>query len=173
MAHVLKTLKKEHQEIRKAFFRQDNAGCYHSTATIASVPAIMRETGIRISEVCFSDPQGGKGPADRMAATIKGHITRFLNEGNNVTNAKEMEKAVLSHGGFSGIRVAVLDRLGETEGVGPQQKITGISKLNNFSFSPGGVKVWQAFGIGPGKFIGLEAANGTLTFCFVLLFKLT
>ena len=47
-----------------------------------------------------------------MAATIKGHITRFVNEGNNVTNVKEMEKAILSHGGLPGIRVAVLDRLG-------------------------------------------------------------
>ena len=86
-----------------------------------------------------------------MAATVKGHITRFVNEDNNVTNAKEMEKAILSHGGLPGIRVAVLDCLGGTEVTGPQQKIPGISKLNNFRFSPGGVKVWQAFGIGPLK----------------------
>jgi len=150
MAHVLKTLKEEHPEIQKAFFRQDNAGCYHSTATILSVPAVEKTTGLQVAEVGFSDPQGGKGPADRMAATVKGHITRFVNEGNNVTNAKEIEKAILSHGGLPGIRVAVLDRLGETEITGPQQKISGISKLNNFRFSPGGVKVWQAFDIGPG-----------------------
>lgn len=165
MAHVLKTLKEEHPEIQKAFFRQDNAGCYHSTATILSVPAIEKATGLQVAEVGFSDPQGGKGPADRMAATVKGHITRFVNEGNNVTNAKEMGKAILSHGGIPGIRVAVLDRLGETEITGPQQKISGISKLNNFRFSPGGVKVWQAFDIGPGKDIRLEETNGTFPLC--------
>ena len=49
MAHVLETLKNEHPEIQKAFFRQDNAGCYHSTATIASVPAIEKETGVQIA----------------------------------------------------------------------------------------------------------------------------
>lgn len=162
MSHVLKILKKEHPEIQQAFFRQDNAGCYHSAAVVASVPAVEKATGIKVSEVGFSDPQGGKGPADRMAATIKGHITRFVNEGNNVTNAKEMEIAILSHGGLPGIRVALLDHLGEHEtgGVAAKQKITGISKLNNFSFSPEGAKAWRAFQIGPGKEILLEETSG-------------
>ena len=175
MAHVLNALKTEHPEIQKAFFRQDNAGCYHSAVTIMSVPAIKKATGVKVAEVSFSDPQGGKGPAVRMAATIKGHITRFVNEGNNVTNAKEMEKAVLSHGGLPGIRVAVLDHLGESGSTAPQQKITGISKLNNFSFCPGGAKMWQAFGIGPGKDINLEAANGKFSntsYHFLLLFMM-
>ena len=145
---------------RKRFFRQDNAGCYHSTATIASVPAIEKETGVQIAQVAFSDPQGGKGPADRMAATIKGHISRYVNEGNNVTNAREMEEAVLSHGGLPGIRVVTLERIGEPETVGAQQKITGVSKLNNFNFSSGEMKAWQAFGIGPGKNITLEGIKG-------------
>ena len=160
MAHVLETLKNEHPEIQKAFFRQDNAGCYHSTATIASVPAIEKETGVQIAQIAFSDPQGGKGPADRMAATIKGHISRYVNEGNNVTNAREMEEAVLSHGGLPGIRVVTLERIGEPETVGAQQKITGVSKLNNFNFSSGEMKAWQAFGIGPGKNITLEGIKG-------------
>lgn len=115
MAYILRTLKSEHPEINQAFFRQDNAGCYRSTYTILSVPTIEKEAGIRVAEIGFSDFQGGKGPADRMAATIKGHITRFINEGNNVTNAKEMENAILSHGGLPGIRVVMLDSLGEPE----------------------------------------------------------
>ena len=40
MAHTLRTSKSEHPEINQAFFRQDNAGCYHSTYTILSVPTI-------------------------------------------------------------------------------------------------------------------------------------
>jgi len=95
-----------------------------------------------------------------MAATIKGHISRYVNEGNNVTNAREMEEAVLSHGGLPGIRVVTLERIGEPETVGAQQKITGVSKLNNFNFSSGEMKAWQAFDIGPGKNITLEGTNG-------------
>ena len=52
-----------------------------------------------------------------MATTTKGHITRFINEGNNVTYAKEMENAILSHGGLPGIRVVILDSLREPETV--------------------------------------------------------
>ena len=50
--------------------------CYHSTYNILRVPTIEKEAGIRVAEIGLSGPQGGKGPADRMAATIKGHITR-------------------------------------------------------------------------------------------------
>ena len=48
MAHVLRTLKEEHPELQKVFFRQDNAGCYHSTATILSVPTIEKATGLKV-----------------------------------------------------------------------------------------------------------------------------
>ena len=75
MAHILRTLKSEHPEINQAFFRRDNTGCYHSTHTILSAPTIEKEAGIRVAEISFLDPQGGKGPADYMAATTKGHIT--------------------------------------------------------------------------------------------------
>ena len=95
-----------------------------------------------------------------MSATVKGHISRFVNEGNNVTNAKEMEKAILSHGDLPGIRVAVIECLGETETLGLQQKIAGISKLDNFTFFARRVKVWQAFDVGPGKNICVEGRNG-------------
>lgn len=44
----------------------------------------------------FSDPQGGKGPCDRLAATCKLHIRVFINEGHDVTNTEEMKKALLS-----------------------------------------------------------------------------
>ena len=155
MAHVLKTLKQENPEIQRAFFCQDNAGCYHSAATVLTVPAIVQESGIQVVELGFSDPQGGKGPADR-----KGHLNRFVNEGNNITNAKEMGEAIWSHGGIPGVQIAVLDYLGEREAPGPLQRITGISKLNNFRYFVGGVRVWQAFNIGPGKEIHLEGTNG-------------
>ena len=61
----------------------------------------------------FCDPQGGKGAADRMAATAKNHIRIFINKGNDVTTAQQMKDALLSHGGIKGVRVAVADQLEE------------------------------------------------------------
>ena len=60
MEHVLATVKLEHPEVSTAYFRQDNAGCYHSVALLCACPEISKHTGIHIKRVDFSDPQGGK-----------------------------------------------------------------------------------------------------------------
>ena len=116
MQHVLKTLKSKHPEVTTAFFRQDNAN------TVLACPLIQQSTGIKVARLDFSDPQGGKGPADRLAATCKSHIRIYINEGHNVTTAEEMRDALLSHGGIHGRCVAVLPILHKAL---TQQKILG------------------------------------------------
>jgi hypothetical protein len=101
MKHILETPKSEHPEIVKTFFRQDNTGCYHSATTILSCPTIEKTTGVKIEGIDFSDSQGGKVAADRLAATAKSHIRLFINEGHDVTTCKDMEEALLSHGGIA------------------------------------------------------------------------
>jgi len=130
MKHTLQMLKQEHPEITSAYFRQDNAGCYHAATTILSCPTIEKATGIQVKGIDFSDPQGGKGAADRLAATAKSHIRLYVNEGNDVTTAHEMKEALLSHGGIKGVRVAVAETINETNPV--EDKIPGISTLHNY-----------------------------------------
>ncbi len=67
MQHVLCPLATEYPNITKAFFRQDNAGCYHAAPTLLVCPSIEVSTRINVTGMDFSDPQGGKGVADRMA----------------------------------------------------------------------------------------------------------
>ena len=106
--NVFQTLKGEHSEIMTAFYRQDSVGCYHCADTILACTLIGRSTGTHVLRLNFSDPHGGKGPSDRLAATSMSHIRIYINEGHNVTKAEEMQEALLSHGGGSGVRVAVL-----------------------------------------------------------------
>ena len=61
MQDVLATINRENNEITKAYFRQDNAGCYHAASTISACPKISASSGINIHRLDFSDPQGGKG----------------------------------------------------------------------------------------------------------------
>ena len=68
---VLLRIKKTDPQIKKAFIRSDNAGCYHSASTLASAQQISDHSGITIERIDFCDPQGGKGPCDRYAAVIK------------------------------------------------------------------------------------------------------
>lgn len=159
--HVLQTLSTEHPNITKAFLRQDNAGCYHSSATLLACPSIEASTGIKVAGVDFSDPQGGKGAADRMAAAAKSHIRMYIDEGHDVTNAEQMKDALLSYGGVEGVRVTAVQRLDEHLASADQQKIPGISKLNNFRFPNGKLVARKAYGIGSGKEIAVNLSTIT------------
>jgi len=151
MHHVLATLKSEHPEVNKAYFRQDNAGCYHSSRTILACPEISASTGIQVSRVDFSVPQGGKGAADKLGARCKAHVRAFINEGHDVCTANELKNALLSHGGLDGVRVVSVDAIDETPD--ESQTISGITKLNNFEFSPDSITCWRAYCIGSGRTI--------------------
>lgn len=157
MQHVLATLKREYPELNKAYFRQDNAGCYHSSRMILACRDISASTGVQVARVDFSDPQGGKGAADRLAASCKGHVRAFINEGHDVCTANDLKNALLSHGGLEGVRVVSLDAISETPDDRGSQTITGITKLNNFEFSSAeAITCWRAYCIGRGKTIKPE-----------------
>ena len=168
LEHVLRTLKTEHPEIQSVYCRQDNAGCYHSATTILAMSAIQSSSGVSVLAVDFSDPQGGKGPADRMSATCKSHIRRYINEGHDVTTAQQMKDAILSHGGVESVRVAVVE--GPIRETPEKRKIPGINKLNNFEFRDEGLLARRAYGIGEGSQISTtEGLRGkSMLICFFL-----
>ena len=159
LQHVIRTLKTEHPEIQRVFLRQDNAGCYHSASTVLACAAIEASTGVRVEGLDFSDPQGGKGAADRLAATAKSHIRLYINEGNDVTTAQQMQDTLLSHGGIEGVRVAVADSV-EDSAACDLPKITGVSKLNNFRFDDGKLLAWGAYAVKSGKLLNVAMDTG-------------
>lgn len=156
--HLLSSLKKSNPEIKNAYLRADNAGCYHSISMISAIH-LLETTGISIQRFDFSDPQGGKGPCDRKAATIKAHVRRYINEGNDVTTAAQFKEAMLSYGGVRGVRVALVN-LGIDHSTIPEGKIDGISTVNNFSYQKRGLTMWKAYDIGKGKFIPWSKLKG-------------
>ena len=82
MLDCLTTLKKEIPELEMAYYKQDNAGCYHSGNSIISAKLAGDAIGVAVVRNDFSDPLGGKGVCDRKAATIKGsYVGRYVNEG--------------------------------------------------------------------------------------------
>ena len=114
-------------------------------------------TGISVSRIDFSDPQGGKGPCDRKAATIKAHVRRFINEGHDVQTPRDLEAAMLSAGGLSGIRVAVVDSLGVKDS---PIKWDGISLINNLQYAGTTITVWRSYDVGSGKMIDKQLPQG-------------
>ncbi|CAF5024125.1 unnamed protein product, partial [Rotaria sp. Silwood1] len=84
---------KRHWNIKYAYLRADNAGCYHAAETLLSNKKFFEETGIFIRCFDYSDPQSGKSACDRMSAVVKCNIRRHINEKNNVENSKEFVDA--------------------------------------------------------------------------------
>lgn len=152
MENVLQILKKEHPKLQNVYYRQDNAGCYHSALTVLSCKVLRQRTGLNLSQLDFCDPQGGKGPCDRKSAQIKYHINTYINEGHSVTTPKEMKSAIESNGGIPGVRVVYVvapnkSQLPDVEDL----KFEGISTLFNFTFTKVGVKAFKAYKVGKGK----------------------
>ena len=63
-----------------------------------------------------------------------------------------MKQALESRGGLRGCRAAVVEIETANE-VGKENKIPGISFLNNFSFEKNGILTWRAYNIGPGRYL--------------------
>lgn len=141
--------------------RQDNAGCYHSATTVLACPAIEKTTGVKVDRLDFSDPQDGKGAADRLAATAKSHIRMYINEGHDVTTAQQMQEAPFSPMGASKVSEFVLKSLDDSStSAAERPKIKGISKLNNFQFQNGKLFAWRGYGVGKGKLIDDTLSTG-------------
>ena len=105
---------------------------------------------ITIFRYDFSDPQAGKDVCDSRIATVKSHMRRFINEGNDIKSASDMKSAIDSYGGGKGCQSAVA-KVQESCRIMTRHSMTGIQSLNNFSFESTGVRVWKAYGVGPGK----------------------
>jgi hypothetical protein len=164
--HTLRTLKKEHPQLKTAFLRQGNAGCYHSSLMLSTCRLMKMRTGISVSRVDFSDPQGGKGSCDRKAANIKAHVRRYINEGNDVQTARDFKEAMLSGDGIKGVRIALVDAAAK-KCVEPQVKWDGVSALNNFKYTEKGITVWRAFNIGKGKLVKEVQIGGNAIVHFI------
>jgi hypothetical protein len=89
LRHIFLQIRQSTPQIKYVHLRSDNAGCYHGAEALLSIEQLFKDTGMWVKTIDFSDPQGGKGPCDRLAAVIKCSIRRFINEKNNCTNATE------------------------------------------------------------------------------------
>ena len=161
--HIPKTIKDKDASISHVYLCQDNAGCYHSNLTILAADIIEKSTGVQIEQIDFSDPQGGRGVADHLAAWCKSHIRVYINEGNDVTTVNKMKETLLSQGGLKGVRV-VLVTLSLVSSEQEQSKITSVNKLNNFQYVNRNIYAWRAYGVGKGKTIKIQSSRrGTLS----------
>ena len=151
---VVRQLREGHPQLQNIYYWQDNASCYHCGTTIVGAQLIGQQHGVSVRRMDFCDSQAGKGACDRRAATTKSHMKIFLNSGNNIESAEERKNAILSSGGVPSVNVTLS---------GPPEastfstvRLEGVSTISNIEYSEEGLRVWEAYKIGPGKLIQWE-----------------
>ena len=146
--------KASYSNLSEAFLRSDNAGCYHNAYLILSLPSLGERVGIRIFRYDFSDPQAGKDVCDRRIATLKSHMRRFINEGNDINTANDMKVAIESYGGVKGCYATVAEIQDSFQSM-TKHSMTGIQALNNFLFESAGLRAWKAYNVGTSRSFSL------------------
>ena len=149
--HTLATLKTLKPNLSQVYLRSDNAGCYHCAYLLLSLPSIGDRTEVKITRYDFSEPQAGKDICDRCTAALKSHMRRFINEGNDVKTASDMKAAIESYGGVKGCYATMCGVQASAQTMNKHNK-TGVQVLHNFSYEDGGMRVWRAYDVVPGKF---------------------
>ncbi|XP_071126479.1 uncharacterized protein [Mytilus edulis] len=145
---IVEDLNTKYEDISKVHLWSDNAGCYKCTDTINAIAMSGK-----IAAYNFCEAQDGKGACDRTAATLKAGIRRYINEGNDVTSASQMKKAIESTVKNVKYIVKVVDSKPAVKEKSCPINIPAISSLNNFLFLDEGIKVWRHFSIGEGKLL--------------------
>ena len=158
MEDVIGKLKSHLPQLKSVFYWQDNAECYHCGATIVGVSFASRLHGVSVKRLDFSDPQGGKGPCDRKAASLKSHMRVHLNQGSNIETSEEMVDAIQSSGGVPGVDVTLCSSL-QNQKPSLNVKIPGVSLISDIEYNDESLTVWKVYGIGPGKCIRLSELN--------------
>ena len=153
MKDVLRQLKDIMPDLKSVFYRQDNAGCYHSALTITTARNIAEAAGIKIMRMDFSEPQGGKGACDRKAAAIKSHMRLYLNSGKDIETAAQMKEAIESSGGLPSVSVTLCGTPNNTPSTKRTLKWEGVSLVSNIEYCEEGLRIWRAYNVGPGKLL--------------------
>ena len=146
--------KASYSNLSEAFLRSDNAGCYHNAYLILSLPSLGERVGIRIFRYDFSNPQTGGDVCDRRKATLKSHMRRFINEGNDINTANDMKVAIESYGGVKGCYATVAEIQDSFQSM-KKHSMTGIQALNNSLFESAGLGAWNAYNVCTGRFFSL------------------
>ena len=107
--------------------------------------------GITIDRYDYSEPQSGEDVCDRIICPLKASIRKYCNEGHDIVAAQDMCTA-LNERPVKGTTATVCSIKEQFQTL-EMNKIPDYSSLHNFEFSEGGLRVWKAFGVGPGKFI--------------------
>lgn len=149
---VLQKFKHDYEKIEKLISKSDNAGCYHSAATIDVLRQLARENQMELTRYDFSEPQLGKDCCDREAAYFKERIRRFADKNpmNKINNAEALVQAVMEDGGPKNTNITIVNFETNKPVINNKQTIKNISTYHSFELEEEHIRCYEYYGIGKG-----------------------
>lgn len=96
---VLSRIKTMQPNLHDVFPKSDNAGCYHSLQMMAYIWKRNSLFPLWVREYNFIDLQSGKDPCDSRTGSCRMKVLTFANEGNNIENQADLNRAQESYTG--------------------------------------------------------------------------
>ena len=94
LQNLFQNIKVTFPNVKQAFLRSDEAGCYRCNHLIAAVKDIGDRVGITVARYDFSEPQQGKDICDRVLCPMKAAIRKYCAEGHDIMNVGAMHEAL-------------------------------------------------------------------------------
>ena len=94
LENLFANIKINFPEVKQAFLRSDEAGCYHNSNLIAAAKDVGNRVGIAVVRYDFSEPLQGKDICDRVLCSMKASIRRYCAEEHDILNVRHMREAL-------------------------------------------------------------------------------
>ena len=151
----LKQIKEDSPNIRYLIDKLDNAGCYHTESLFAwKHHWAPKNLQMEFLETMFNERQAGKDQCDRDSATAKRQMNYFIEKGQNIESAEQMNEAIRSATALCGFNSMVIE-IEEKKSQPNEKNIKDVSKIHQIKYVTKGNKkmyhVWQYYAIGCGK----------------------
>ena len=91
---VLNQFRIDEPEVCRLFAKSDNANCYHANFSAESMHNLCHSKGLQLLRYDFNEPCCGKDQCDRESAAAKTIMRSFVDAGNDLVSAEDLEKAI-------------------------------------------------------------------------------
>jgi len=146
---LLQQIKKDFPHIKSLIDKSDNAGCYHNESLFNWKALWPPTINLYFKETMFNERQAGKDQCDRDTATAKRQMNYYIDQGNNIECASDMNQAMCKATALCGFNSCVLEISGKAIKENSKH-IKNISRIHSikYVYADGKCthfKVWQYY----------------------------
>ena len=135
---------------KKIFYKADCAGCYKNKSLIPIMYFLAKKHGHVLVRLDFNEPNSGKDICDRKISPIRRIVQNYIDNGNNVTSASELKKAIDSNSSLRGVKTFVC-KVNENCDFKNDFKFANVTNFHSFVFDIDHMYAFRYYNIGTGK----------------------